>query len=300
VGSSLGFLFPVCECGNLPVARRLVAKGVPPHVAVAFLLAAPVFNPVVIISTWIAFNSMPELVFYRVALSFAIAVIVGWIFSFQKDAEAILHPSVWRQRQNDSQASESSASSLLQGGTFLLPSPAQTKSALQLATPTLAVQTAEDVYRSALQQSQTPQVSSSFPKISDQIDLLLETWVRELRELGSVLVMGAAIAALIQTVMPRSFLLDYGQGAVSSIGVMLGLAVIVSICSTVDSFFALAFSATFTPGSLLAFLVFGPMVDLKAIGLMMTLFKPRAIVYLILLTLQFTLIGSLAFNFYGS
>lgn len=50
-GGALGFFFPVCECGNLPVARQLVIKGIPPHVAVAFLLAAPVFNPVVIFST---------------------------------------------------------------------------------------------------------------------------------------------------------------------------------------------------------------------------------------------------------
>jgi uncharacterized membrane protein YraQ (UPF0718 family) len=130
--------------------------------------------------------------------------------------------------------------------------------------------------------------------------LLLQTWAREIRELGSVLILGSAVAAFVQTVIPRSFVLDYGQDALVSILIMMALAGIISICSTVDAFFALSFAATFTPGSLLAFMVFGPMVDLKAIGLMLTLFRPRAIFYLVLLTFQFTLVGALAINYYCS
>ncbi|MEO1132648.1 MAG: permease, partial [Cyanobacteria bacterium J06639_1] len=61
-GGMLGFFFPVCECGNVAVARRLILKGIPPHVAIAFLLAAPVFNPVVIFATWVAFRFQPEIV----------------------------------------------------------------------------------------------------------------------------------------------------------------------------------------------------------------------------------------------
>lgn len=47
VGSCIGFLFPVCECGNVPVARRLLIQGVPSSVAIGFLLAAPTINPIV-------------------------------------------------------------------------------------------------------------------------------------------------------------------------------------------------------------------------------------------------------------
>jgi hypothetical protein len=67
VGSCAGFLFPVCECGNVPVARRLLMQGVPMPVAVGFLLAAPTINPVVIWSTWVAFRDQPEIVVLRVA-----------------------------------------------------------------------------------------------------------------------------------------------------------------------------------------------------------------------------------------
>jgi uncharacterized membrane protein YraQ (UPF0718 family) len=294
-GGALGFFFPVCECGNLPVARQLVIKGIPPHVAVAFLLAAPVFNPVVIFSTWIAFRSMPELVIYRILFSFGIAVVIGLIFSLQKDFQPLLQPSVWRELQrNCSQEADPkniSRSPLLQGGTFWIgsQSPAQGASGGSLAT----LQTAEDVYRSAL-------AAAPSPSRGQKGVLLLQTWAREIRELGSVLILGSAMAALIQTVIPRSFVLDYGQDALLSILIMMALAGIISICSTVDAFFALSFAATFTPGSLLAFMVFGPMVDLKAIGLMLTLFKPRAIFYFVILTLQFTLVGTLAINYYGS
>ena len=77
---------------------------------------------------------------------------------------------------------------------------------------------------------------------------------------------------------------------------MLLLGTVVSICSTVDAFFALSFASTFTSGSLLAFLVFGPMIDLKGIGLMLSIFKGRAVVYLIVLAAQLTFLMTLAVN----
>lgn len=294
-GGALGFFFPVCECGNLPVARQLVIKGIPPYVAVAFLLAAPVFNPVVIFSTWIAFRSMPELVVYRVLFSFGIAVAIGLLFSVQKDLEPLLQPAVWRELQRnrcqEAALKSTSCSPLLQGGTFWIGSQGHAQGAAGGSLATL--QTAEEVYRAAL--SAAPALSWRQKGL-----LLLQTWAREIRELGSVLILGSAMAAFVQTVIPRSFVLNYGQDELVSILIMMALAGIISICSTVDAFFALSFAATFTPGSLLAFMVFGPMVDLKAIGLMLTLFRPRAIFYLVLLTFQFTLVGALAINYCAS
>ena len=101
--------------------------------------------------------------------------------------------------------------------------------------------------------------------------------VLELRELGGMLVIGSAIAA--------------------SIAMML-LAAIVSICSTVDSFFALSFASTFTSGSLLAFLVFGPTIDIKALGLMTSIFRPRIIIYIFALVAQLTFIFTLTYSYF--
>ena len=80
-GSCIGFLFPVCECGNVPVARRLLMQGVPTSVAIGFLLAAPTINPIVIWSTWVAFRDRPEIVIFRVIFSLAIATTIACVFS---------------------------------------------------------------------------------------------------------------------------------------------------------------------------------------------------------------------------
>ena len=95
-GSMMGLFFPVCECGNVPVARRLLMQGVPTPVAIGFLLAAPTINPIVIWSTWTAFRDQPEIVVLRVVFSLAIATIIGVIFSFQPDLVPFLQPAIAR------------------------------------------------------------------------------------------------------------------------------------------------------------------------------------------------------------
>src|SRR5688572_4719537 len=56
IGAFLGIMFPVCECGIVPVVRRLFKKGLPVSVGITFLLAAPFMNPIVFASTFIAFG----------------------------------------------------------------------------------------------------------------------------------------------------------------------------------------------------------------------------------------------------
>ena len=101
-GSVLGFLFPVCECGNVPVARRFLMQGLPPSIAVAFLLAAPTINPIVIWSTWVAFRDQPGMVVARVVCSLIITIIISWVFSRQTNAIPLLKPALGR-RFNQSQ-----------------------------------------------------------------------------------------------------------------------------------------------------------------------------------------------------
>ncbi|NET57851.1 MAG: permease [Symploca sp. SIO2E6] len=287
-GSSIGFLFPVCECGNVPVARRLLLQGAPASMAVGFLLAAPTINPVVIWSTWVAFRDQPEIVWLRVLFSFSIAVIIGWVFSSQKDLRPLLQkrmtrllrqspPSKPRAWATDPTQKEQ-ASVLLQSGSFLL---SQSGAPLRLDTD-------------ALQTSIT--TAKPNKRVSYKLRLFLDNTVQEFLELGGVLVLGSAIASVIQVGVPRDIILSLGQGPVTSILAMMLLAAVVSICSTVDSFLALAFASTFTSGSLLAFLVFGPMIDIKAIGLMLSVFKWRAILYLFALAAQLTFLLTLFVN----
>ncbi|TAG62359.1 MAG: permease, partial [Oscillatoriales cyanobacterium] len=254
MGSSIGFLFPVCECGNVPVARRLLMQGVPAPAAIGFLLAAPTINPVVIWATWTAFRDQPEIVVLRVVFSLLIATIIGWVFSAQTDLRPLLHPSVARAiplpkpEFSETELAPADTPLLLQSGTFMLGQGGAVPIESLLQDQRQPLKTGKT--------DKTSKRSSMFHRVSkERLRLLLDTMVQELRELGGVLVVGSAIAAIIQVGAPRELILNLGQGPVSSILAMLLLAAVVSICSTVDAFFALSFASTFTSGSLLAFLV---------------------------------------------
>ncbi len=279
-GSLIGFLFPVCECGNVPVARRLLLQGAPTPVAVGFLLAAPTINPIVIWATWTAFRDQPEIVVLRVVFSLAIAIIIGWVFSAEADLSAVLQPALADYRQTPPLKAEEFTSPLLQSGTYLLAG-------------------AEQPIRmdATVMQAQLAATSLTKP-LAYKLRLLLDNTVQELRELGAVLVIGSAIAAIVQVAIPREAILALGNSPITSILAMMFLALVVSICSTVDSFFALSFASVFTSGSLLAFLVFGPMIDLKSLGLMLSIFKPRAVFYLFALAAQLTFFFTLLVNLY--
>ncbi|MCU0534034.1 MAG: permease [Hydrococcus sp. Prado102] len=287
VGSCVGFLFPVCECGNVPVARRLLIQGVPTSVAIGFLLAAPTINPIVVWSTWVAFPDRPEIVICRVLASLLIATIIGCAFSLQKDPRPMLQPLLAKRvtllmsRRLETQLFSKKASpslpTLLQSGTFLLGEPGN-----PMRMDDLTFTDAKTV---------------SKPKL-ERLRFFLDNVVQEMRELGAMLVFGSAIAACSQVFIPREVILDLGRGVISSIIAMMVLAAVVSICSTVDSFFALSFASTFTTSSLLAFLVFGPMIDIKAIGLMLSIFQPRIIIYLFALAAQLTFLLALCHSYF--
>jgi uncharacterized protein len=81
-GAALGgFAFPVCECGSVPVARRLITRGLHPSAGVAFMLASPILNPVVLASTWVAYGGRglgAQMVAARAVLGLTVALIAGW------------------------------------------------------------------------------------------------------------------------------------------------------------------------------------------------------------------------------
>lgn len=239
--AGLGMLFPVCECGNVPVARRLVSRGVPAAAAMVFLLSAPALNPVVALSTYAAFREQPAIVGLRLALTFAVAVGVGLLLS--------LHPR---------------PGALLRRGTAPL----------------------------------TP--GSGVVETSGRVRAFARGALDEFTEMGAVLVVGAALAAITQTVVPRATLLGVGQGPAVSVAVMMILAVVLSVCSTVDAFVALAYAGTFSDGSLVAFLVFGPMIDLKSVLLMLTIFSAKTVALVVTLTAEAVFLLGLLLNYWAA
>lgn len=244
LGGLLGFVFPVCECGVVPVARRLLNKGLPVPVAVSFLLAAPIMNPIVVASTQAAFGW--SAVFWgRFLIGGLVAVGVGLVFAFGARPEDVLREPA-----------------------LPAPNPGLTLRVHLPARPSVVARLLQAAHLAT----------------------------GEFFEMGRYLILGACLAAGMQTLVSQDVLLALGRGPVVSVLVMQALAFVLSVCSTVDAFLALAFAGTFTTGSILAFLTFGPMVDIKSTLMFLGVFKRRVVVYLILLPLLMTLLASVWLN----
>jgi uncharacterized membrane protein YraQ (UPF0718 family) len=97
----------------------------------------------------------------------------------------------------------------------------------------------------------------------------------EFFEMGKFLILGAFIASLFQTFLDRTLLTEIGSNELLSPAIMMAFGYILSLCSEADAFVAASFSGSFTTGSLLAFLVYGPMLDLKNTIMLFAFFKAR-------------------------
>jgi uncharacterized protein len=257
-GAMLGLAFPVCECGSIPATRRLLSKGVALPAGIAFALAAPVINPVVIVSTFVAFQSW-EMVAWRVGLTLLIAVIVGLLVGTPPMRDMVLSPGV-------------------APGNRLMLDP-------ELAALDGTLAHSHDHEAEAQQSGALGQVLSHA--------------TIEFFEMLRYLIIGALLAATLQTLVPQSALLALGEGPVLSVLVLILLAVVLSICSTVDSFIALSFVGTFTPGAIVAFLVFGPMIDIKSALMLTTTFRIRSVALIALLCFQLALLAGVVVNLLG-
>ena len=198
--AAAGVALPGCECGSVPIAARLVDRGMLPAAALAFLLSAPAINPIVLVATAVAFPGRPEVVVARFIASLIAATVVGLI---------------WARTGHDG----------------------------------------------LLRMTRRRTVGEGPP-----LSVMMATAQHDLLNAGGFLIIGAATAATLQTVVPRSALETLGGAGVLAFVAMSGLAVIMAICSEADAFVAASFTAVPMPARL-AFMVVGPMVDVKLIAL---------------------------------
>lgn len=255
-GSLLGLAFPVCECGAIPATRRLLSKGAALPAGIAFAVAAPVINPVVLIATFVAFGNW-QMVAWRAGLTIVIAVTVALVIGATPRRELVLAHGVDQADDHDHTGGDHDHDHDHHDHAH-------------------GVQPGEGPLRMAQR--------------------ILEHANGEFFEMTRYLIIGAMLAAALQTVVPQQALLALGDGPLLSVLVMIGLAVVLSICSTVDSFIALSFVNSFTPGAILAFLVFGPMIDIKSALMLTSTFSRRTVALIILLCFQLTLLAGLAVN----
>jgi len=119
----------------------------------------------------------------------------------------------------------------------------------------------------------------------------------ELIDMSKYLVLGAFVTACIQSLIPHQELLALGSGPITSYLFMMGLAFVLSLCSTSDAFVASAFMHSFSAGPLLSFLVLGPMLDFKSLLMMLGAFRFKFVIWLCLLLVVLVFIGSAAADF---
>lgn len=132
----------------------------------------------------------------------------------------------------------------------------------------------------------------------ERVALTLEHTAHELSSLAVYLVGACLLAAVLQVFLPRQQLLSVGQGPLLSVLIMMAIAVALSTCSSVDAFVALAFSSTFAPGAILAFLLISPVLNLKSGALVVGLFKAEVTVPLLASASVTILALALAVNYH--
>jgi uncharacterized membrane protein YraQ (UPF0718 family) len=233
--SCLGVFMPVCECGNVPVARSLIRNGMSVPESVVFLLAAPIINPVTILATAAAFSFSPSVVAWRVGAGFIIANIVGSLIGRLGKQDELLTPEFQK----------------------LCEAPHHNRKSWK---------TSVSLFQS-------------------------ESWI-----VFRMLCIGALIAGASQVFIPRDIITAIGSNPILSIIAMLILAFVISICSSVDAFFALAYVQSFSIGSIVAFLVAGPMVDIKMLTIMKTTYRWRVLAVITGSVMILSFITGLAVN----
>ena len=231
----LGLCFPVCECGIVPIVRRLINKGLPVSCGVTFMLASPIVNPIVAFSTYAAFRGQhPGLnMAVRLGLGYVVAVLAGLVV-----------------RRLD-------PGSILRAGAVKIP----TRKRLAFSV-------------SPLPDAENIRVESAFQtKLMAAVRMTCDDFI----DTAIYFMIGAAVAATFNTAVDQRIILPLSLQPTLSTFSMMAIAAVLTLCSTSDAFIAATF-VSFPIFARMAFMVFGPMFDLKLFFLYSVLFKKRFVI----------------------
>ncbi|OAS15341.1 permease [Paenibacillus oryzisoli] len=281
----LGIMFPLCECGMIPFVRRLMRKGMPVYIAVIFILVGPILNPIVFASTWMAFRGNPAMAYSRMGLTFIVALVIGFLLTRFLKSNPLRHP--------------------------IEPATANLTHGHKHAHGSQHIETHDHHHNHDHKLDHSHDHDHGHTHTHDhhghdhhghnhvhggsRLMTMVSHGSSELFEMSKYLMLGALLTALIQTFVAQDSLSAIGQGAFVSHVFMMGFAYLLSLCSTTDAFVAVSFAKSFSPGSLLAFLVFGPMIDVKSTLMMLSIFKARFVLTLSIAVAIIVLSGSLLF-----
>ncbi len=247
----LGLVFPVCECAVVPVIRRLVKKGLPISCAVTYMLSAPIMNPIVALSTLTAFKEFER--------------ITGW--STLGSATMTL-----------ARLSLGYTVAVIVGLVILRFKPAQV----------LNKNVVDSIEVPEGEKGHVPEVKRSF---NGRLVHAMRTAMGDFLDTGMYFTIGVIITSVFNTQVDQAILDTIAQREWLALPAIMGLAMVLSLCSTSDAFIA-APMASFSMAAKLAFLVFGPMMDIKLLFMYSAVFKRRVV--MALLVGLFILIGVMA------
>jgi uncharacterized membrane protein YraQ (UPF0718 family) len=260
IGALLGLVFPMCECGIVVVMRRLLRKGLPLSCCIAYMLAGPIINLVVIFSTWVAFkqhNLGEEMVLLRVLGGFLVACTTAMIvhFQYRKYGNALLMPLAIPPAIPEPEANAAATGNGGNGDT---------------SVPGLQKRT-----------FMTRLSNISGTALHDFVDITV------------FLILGAVLAALAKQYIgtDRIDALSQDQPLLAIPGMML-MAVLMCLCSEADAFVAASFTNMHISAKV-AFLVLGPMLDLKLLMMFTRVFRRRLIITIVISLIVLVLIYSL-------
>ncbi|XHU96189.1 MAG: permease [cyanobacterium endosymbiont of Rhopalodia gibba] len=274
VGSSLGIMIPVGQYGNIPVTRRLLLQGASVPLSISFLIASPTINPFVIWVSWGVLGSYPRLLFLRILGAWLIGIILGLIFSAYADK-----PSV----KSTNLSPLTMYSTLLHSGTLLRS---------RNTAPTLH-RTGSLIYEY--------KANSAIPEhFWGRCSLFLDNLIKEFLELGSILLLGCVITTMAQVFLPQAQLLTWGQTPVTQILVMSLFSLVLSFNSLWTPYFINPLTNKFLYGSNLVFLLLSSLINLKSLSLLFMTIRPKAAIYILILTAQLMILLCFTLNFYLS
>lgn len=237
VAALLGLFFPLCECATVPVTRGLVKKGVPVSIATTFMLAAPIINPVVMLSTYQAFGQDTQVLLLRVGISVIVAILIGFLIEILNNGHVVL-------KDGD--------------------------------------------------MNFTCECGCEDLKKERNLKVLISHIGEELYSIGKYLIIGSILASLFQVVIPGEIISKLAVNKLLAVIVMMLLAYLLSLCSEADAFVARSFLTQFSLGPIMAFLILGPMLDLKNNLMLFSGFKKGFVFKLMFLVFAFCfLVGCL-------
>ena len=264
IASLVGLVFPVCECAIVPITRRLLKKGVPLSIAVTFMLSVPIMNPVVLLSTHYAFMGMSYMVIARAMFGMMGAITVGVLIGVLHKDSPFKVKKVKRSKENIIKANHSH------------------------------LDKSNDNCSCGHNHSQ----SNTRNMFIRNIEEVISHTSAELYDIGRFFIMGVFLSTCMQVFIPKEFILSIGSGVLSSIIVMMVLAFVLSVCSETDAFIARSFLGQFTTGSILGFLILGPMIDIKNTIMLCGSFKINFVVKLIFLIITICFILAVIANLF--